>query len=95
MTKLADGDYTIGIRPHHVSPAKCSRSPLQIDGTVQIAELSGSETMIHFNAYGNAWVSLSHGVHPFRAGEHVPNLVFCALAPDNRHDARERVSFWL
>ncbi len=69
MTKLADGDYTIGIRPHHVSPAKCSRSPLQIDGTVQIAELSGSETMIHFNAYGNAWVSLSHGVHPFRAGE--------------------------
>ncbi len=69
LSKLADGDYTIGIRPHHVSPAKSSSKNLPIEGTVQVAELSGSESIIHFNAYGNAWVSLSHGVHPFMAGE--------------------------
>jgi glycerol transport system ATP-binding protein len=25
--------------------------------------------MIHFDAYGDSWVSLSHGVHPFEAGQ--------------------------
>ncbi len=69
LAKLADGDYTIGIRPHHVTPDRRSRSQTPIAATVKVAELSGSESIIHFNAYGNAWVSLSHGVHPFRAGE--------------------------
>ena len=69
LKELADGDYTIGIRPHHVSPVKTGRGKVSINGTVQVAELSGSESIIHFDAYGHSWVSLSHGVHPFRAGE--------------------------
>jgi glycerol transport system ATP-binding protein len=36
-----------------------------IDGRVKVAELSGSESIIHFDAFGD-WVSLSHGVHPFQ-----------------------------
>ena len=58
----------MGIRPHHVSPLKSGDAPVAVEGTVHIAELSGSESMIHFDAYGNPWVSLSHGVHPFDAG---------------------------
>jgi glycerol transport system ATP-binding protein len=68
LKSLSDGPYTMGIRPHHVSPLKSGDAPVAVEGTVHIAELSGSESMIHFDAYGNPWVSLSHGVHPFDAG---------------------------
>ena len=68
LQSLADGSYTMGIRPHHVSPMNSGDLPVAVEGTVHIAELSGSESMIHFDAYGNSWVSLSHGVHPFDTG---------------------------
>jgi glycerol transport system ATP-binding protein len=68
MSRLKDGAYTMGIRPHHVSPMRRGEMPVAVSGTIHIAELSGSESVIHFDAYGNSWVSLSHGVHPFDAG---------------------------
>jgi glycerol transport system ATP-binding protein len=64
---LPDGEYTVGLRAHFVSPLK-SPGAIAIEGTVKVAELSGSESMIHFDAYGEPWISLSHGVHPFDAG---------------------------
>lgn len=68
LKSLIDGPYTMGIRPHHVSPLNVGETPVAVEGTIHIAELSGSESMIHFDAYGDSWVSLSHGVHPFDAG---------------------------
>lgn len=67
--ELADGEYTIGIRPHHVRPFRHGDNAVEVTGTIKVAELSGSESMIHFDAYGEAWVSLSHGVHPFETGQ--------------------------
>ena len=66
---LADGQYTVGIRAHHVLPFMENDNAVAVTGTVSVAELSGSESMVHFDAYGDKWVSLSHGVHPFEAGE--------------------------
>jgi len=66
---LPDGRYTIGLRPHHVLPVRKGSNPVAISGRVKVAELSGSESIIHFDAYDNPWVSLSHGVHPFGTGE--------------------------
>ncbi|MEM7216656.1 MAG: ABC transporter ATP-binding protein [Pseudomonadota bacterium] len=65
---LPDGDYKVGIRPHHVTPVKSGKTPVGITGTVKVAELSGSESMIHFDALGHSWISLAHGIHPFEAG---------------------------
>ncbi|MGB5214642.1 MAG: ABC transporter ATP-binding protein [Anderseniella sp.] len=65
---LADGSYTIGIRPHHVSPVRQSAKSVIIEGKVKVAELTGSESIIHFRAHDHPWVSLSHGVHPFETG---------------------------
>lgn len=65
---LPDGDYLVGIRPHHVTPEKTGKSSVKISGTVHVAELSGSESMIHFHAFGKPWVSLSHGIHAFESG---------------------------
>ena len=68
--KVADRPRRRHLHNRHPSasrhPRKASRETddSRSKGTVQVAELSGSESIIHFDAYGNSWVSLSHGVHP-------------------------------
>jgi glycerol transport system ATP-binding protein len=67
---LGDGRYTIGIRPHHVTPRPSGEDAVKIGGRVLVTELSGSESVVHFELEGETWVSQSHGVHPFEVGEH-------------------------
>jgi glycerol transport system ATP-binding protein len=67
--KLADGEYDIGLRPHHVTPEKESESSGVIDGKVLVTEISGSESVVHVDVGGQTWVSQAHGVHPYRVGE--------------------------
>src|SRR5262245_13518237 len=69
LQALADGTYTVGLRPHHVLPAPGRGSGVQVDCRVLIAEISGSESVVHFDLGGLTWVSLSHGVHRFKVGE--------------------------
>jgi len=66
---LTDGPYEFGIRPHHVSPANGRSDGAFVEGRVQVAEISGSESMVHFDLQGQPWVSLAHGVHAFSVGE--------------------------
>jgi len=65
----ADGPYTVGVRPHFVVPAKENDMAVRLEGRVQITEISGSESVAHFEIGGHSWVSQSHGVHPFQIGE--------------------------
>ncbi len=65
---LADGPYTIAIRPHHITPVNGGRAQATIAGRVLVAELSGSDSVIHFDMNGQTWVSQSHGIHPFTVG---------------------------
>jgi glycerol transport system ATP-binding protein len=69
LQALPDGAYTIGLRPHHVLPAPGKGVGMQVDCKVLIAEISGSESIIHFDLGGLTWVSVSHGVHAFPVGE--------------------------
>jgi glycerol transport system ATP-binding protein len=66
---LADGDYMFAIRPHHVAPEPIGNAPVKVAGTIKVTELSGSESIIHFDMLGNPWVSLTAGIHPHAAGE--------------------------
>lgn len=66
---LPDGMYTIAIRPHHISPTPEDGVSVPLKGTVQVTELSGSESSAHFMMGDDAWVSLAHGVHPYQVGE--------------------------
>jgi glycerol transport system ATP-binding protein len=67
--RLPDGNYTIGIRPHHISPAAPAKGAATLEGRVLVTELSGSESVIHFELGGKTWVSQSHGIHPFKVGD--------------------------
>jgi glycerol transport system ATP-binding protein len=79
LAALADGAYTLGLRPHHVQPAASgARAGVEVDkvldgvrvrGRVSVAEISGSESVVHFDLHGHGWVSQSHGVHRFAVGE--------------------------
>ena len=66
---LPDGQYTVGVRPHHISPVPNGRAAAPIEGRVRITELSGSESVIHFAHGPLSWVSQSHGVHALDVGE--------------------------
>jgi glycerol transport system ATP-binding protein len=64
---LPDGAYTVGLRPHFVSPT--ARVGVPLKGRIAIAELSGSESVAHFQFGSHTWVAQSDGVHPYRVGE--------------------------
>jgi glycerol transport system ATP-binding protein len=68
-TNLEDGSYTMGIRPHHLTVDRSVANAVKIDGSVLVAEISGSESVIRINVHGNNWVSESHGVHPYEVGD--------------------------
>jgi glycerol transport system ATP-binding protein len=65
---LPDGPYTIGIRPHHITPTPQRKNSFAIQGRVLVTELSGSESVIHFDMNGQTWISQSHGIHRFDVG---------------------------
>jgi glycerol transport system ATP-binding protein len=67
--KLPDGSYTLGLRPHLVSPEPGAPGRVPIEGVVRITELSGSESVAHFDAGGRTWVAQSAGAHPYEIGE--------------------------
>ena len=68
LESLADGDYTLGVRPHHVTPGQNGAQAVAVDGQVLVTELSGSESIIHFTMGQTTWVSQSHGIHPLEVG---------------------------
>jgi glycerol transport system ATP-binding protein len=66
LAELPDGTYKIGLRPHHLL---IDGQGVAVNGTVQIAEISGSESIIRVKVNGNIWVSQSSGIHSYEYGE--------------------------
>jgi len=66
---LPDGPYLFGVRPNHVLMRRRAPSDIEIRTRVELAEISGSETSIHFRHGGAAWVSRQDGVHPLGVDE--------------------------
>ena len=67
--RLPDARYVIGVRPHHLLVGGTTENAVKVNGIVQIAEISGSQSIIHVDVEGNSWVSESRGVHPYRVGD--------------------------
>ena len=65
---LPNGDYLLGIRAHHITPFQQTPDAVAVEGRVLATEISGSESVVHFDLNGATWISQSHGVHPFEVG---------------------------
>lgn len=68
VAALPDGEYKIALRPHHLL---LQDQGVEVNGTVQIAEISGSESIIRVKVNGNVWVSQTPGIHSFVYGEKI------------------------
>lgn len=62
VAELADGAYSIGIRPHHISLQATASHRLAITGRVSVVEISGSESFVHFDFDRQSWVALVPGI---------------------------------
>ncbi len=68
LNDLPDGLYQVGVRPHLITTKPNGRNTVPLTGTVQITELSGSESVIHFAHTDMKWVSQSQGIHALQVG---------------------------
>lgn len=71
MQNLSGGEYTFGIRSNHFFLSKTGESDAQIQTRVELAEINGSETFIHFNHADTRLVAQEDGIHPHRIGSAV------------------------
>lgn len=66
---LADGDYLVGFRPHHLYLEAPSDRAVALKATVAVSEITGSESYIHLDFADERWVALAHGVHALEVDE--------------------------
>jgi glycerol transport system ATP-binding protein len=63
---IADGVYTVGFQPHHLSVAPQTAAAVPLRAKVSVTEITGSESFIHLDFADVRWVMLAAGVHAFQ-----------------------------
>ena len=69
LSDLEPGLYHFGVRASHLSLSRHAPADVEFPATVDLAEISGSETFIHANHSGTSWVVQEEGVHSLGLGE--------------------------
>lgn len=69
LAELEDGRYTAGFRPNHLEISQHAPEAMSFDTTLNVTELTGSETFVHLDHHGERWVGLIHGIHDLKLGE--------------------------
>ncbi|MGO4669270.1 ABC transporter ATP-binding protein [Bosea sp. 2RAB26] len=88
LAGLTDGEYQLGFRAHQLTLHRPDSPSLVFDGTVTVAEITGSESFVHVEVAGSRWVALVPGVQELEPGAVVtvyidPACVF-VFVPDGR-----------
>ena len=68
LSDLAPGRYRFGIRANHLSVRRRDDSDVCLDASVDLSEVNGSETFVHFRHGPLSWVVQEEGVHLFGVG---------------------------
>ncbi|RED44267.1 ABC transporter ATP-binding protein [Aestuariispira insulae] len=69
LAGLSNGKYTVGIRANHLTVAPEGAHSIAMQGQVELAEITGSETFVHVHYNDVSWVIQEEGVHDPRLGE--------------------------
>lgn len=67
---LRDGHYTFGIRPYHIM-IQPTNTTTKITGKVEISEINGSGSVIHFMTYDYQWVAQVSEIRQYNVGDEV------------------------
>ncbi len=68
FSDLADGHYQAGFRPNHLMLTRRSEDALAFNTTLEVVEITGSETFSHVDYGEHRWISLRHGVRNLQSG---------------------------
>jgi glycerol transport system ATP-binding protein len=71
MPHFADGIYTVGFQPHHLSLQRRSPEAVPVTARVTITEITGSESFVHLSFADANWVMLTRGIHGFQPDERI------------------------
>jgi glycerol transport system ATP-binding protein len=71
MRSLGHGRYRIGVRANHISLEPQGQVTLAVPATVELSEISGSETFVHARHEGLTLVVQREGVHRYELGQKV------------------------
>ena len=69
LTGLSDGVYRWGVRTNHLALSRRHAADIEIEGVVELGEISGSETFVHVAHHGVSWVAQEEGVQRFGINE--------------------------
>ncbi len=76
---IADGRYTIGFQPHHLSVTRPNRDAVSVTARVTVTEITGSESFVHLDFADARWVMLAAGIQTFKPDDRVDVFI------DHRH----------
>lgn len=62
LADLADGRYTMGFRANHLRLTRPNAEAVSIKVTVNVVEITGSESFVHLQHADDRWVALVHGI---------------------------------
>ncbi|MGS1093004.1 ABC transporter ATP-binding protein [Aquamicrobium terrae] len=79
IAAIADGNYTIGFQPHHLSLEREDAASVPVRAKVSVTEITGSESFVHLDFADVRWVMLAHGIHQFEPDEEIEVFI------DSRH----------
>jgi len=65
LKDLPPGRYRFGMRANHLRLAQAGEDDIAFDVTVDLAEISGSETFVHLVHGEQSWVAQQQGVHTY------------------------------
>ena len=71
LQELEDGRYMAGFRPNHLEVARHTPDAMTFTPTIDVTEITGSETFLHLEHHGEKWVGLIHGVHDLRHDQQI------------------------
>jgi glycerol transport system ATP-binding protein len=68
LAAVGEGAVTLGFRPNHLFLRRPGPEAVALPATVQVVEITGSESFVHVRHGDHAWVALAHGVHELAPG---------------------------
>lgn len=76
LNNLEDGNYIFAIRPDHIQLQSSSEPEFKLECTVELAEISASESYLHLDVDGIAptetsWIAHLKGIHQFPTGKRI------------------------
>ncbi len=75
LADLSPGEYTFGVRAHHFHISRNTPDDIEIQSRVDLAEINGSETFVHFWYRNRSLVVQAEGVHTFTVGQDISVFV--------------------